>query len=530
MIAKIVDGMGAMDLKTLIAGLDIHATNASADLSSVQVCDLTEDSRTAVPGSLFVARAGLSTDGKRYIEDAIECGAVAVLTDTAGIELPRNSDALVLVSKELTRHAALIAERFWGNPASALSIMGVTGTNGKTTVAHFVQQLVRGAGVRCGLIGTVVIDDGRECARASMTTPPAIELSRTLATMVEHRCEAVAMEVSSHALSQGRASALRFDAAVLTNITGDHLDYHKTPEGYADAKAVLFELLDAEAEAVFARGAPGSEGIAGRCAQGVHKRWCSLDGDTDWGVRVETESIDGMTLSVRTPMGGFTKRTKLIGSYNALNLVEAIASTDILLDRLNVGDAERLASYEKTLASIGLPPGRLERVDGRGDTVRVFVDFAHTDDALRTTLAGIRPLVDPRSKLWVVFGCGGDKDRTKRPRMGRVASEGADRVVVTSDNPRTEKPSAIVDEILSGIDPMARIRVDVQVDRGRAIVFAIEHAEPGDVVVIAGKGHETEQIVPSPVGGVSTIRFDDREHARVALRQRRLKFPAAGAS
>lgn len=518
-----------MDLGSLITGLKITPISGSADLSSVRVCDLTEDSRTAVPGSLFIARAGSSDDGRQYIESAIECGAVAVLTDTQEIELPRNSNAVVLVSSELTKHAAQIAERFWGDPASALSIMGVTGTNGKTTVAHFVHQLVRGAGVRCGLIGTVVIDDGRERARASMTTPPAIELSRTLATMVEHRCEAVAMEVSSHALSQGRASALKFDAAVLTNITGDHLDYHKTTESYTDAKAMLFESLDDEAQAVFAIGAPGGEQIADRCAQSVKKRWCALDHDAEWSIAVDKESIDGMTLSVRTPIGGFTSQTKIIGKYNALNLIESIASADVLLDRLGVEANERLESYEKTLASIALPPGRLERVDADGDAVRVFVDFAHTDDALSTTLAGIRSMVEPRAKLWVVFGCGGNKDKSKRARMGRVAIEGADRVVVTSDNPRTEKPSSIVDEILTGIDPMARMRVDVHVDRARAIATTIERAESSDVIVIAGKGHETEQEVPSAMGGISTIHFDDREHARAALRKRRLKFPSAEA-
>jgi UDP-N-acetylmuramoyl-L-alanyl-D-glutamate--2,6-diaminopimelate ligase len=521
--------MEHMDLASLISGLEITAEDGSIDLSSVRVCDLTEDSRTAVPGSLFIARAGASDDGRQYIESAIECGAVAVLTDTGAIQLPKNSDAVVLVSSELTKHAAQIAERFWGDPASALSIMGVTGTNGKTTVAHFVHQLVRGAGVRCGLIGTVVIDDGRERARASMTTPPAIELSRTLATMVEQRCEAVAMEVSSHALCQGRAAALKFDAAVLTNITGDHLDYHKTAESYTDAKAMLFESLDEEAEAVFAVDAPGSEQIADRCAQSVKKRWCALDHDAEWSIAVDKESIDGMTLSVRTPIGMFTCRTRIIGSYNALNLIESIAAADVLLDRLGVGADERIGSYEKTLASIALAPGRLERVDADGDSVRVFVDFAHTDDALRTTLAGIRPLVEPGAKLWVVFGCGGNKDTTKRARMGRVASDGADRIIVTSDNPRTEKPSAIVDEILTGIDPMARMRVDVHVDRAQAIAFAIERAEKGDVIVIAGKGHETEQEVPNAMGGVSTIRFDDREHARAALRKRRLKFPSAEA-
>ncbi len=522
-----------MDLKTLIAGLPIDALDAGVDLASIRVCDLTEDSRTAVPGSLFVARAGLKSDGRQYIHDAIECGAVAILTDADAAKSVARSGVVVLMTDDLVRVSALIAERFWGNPASALSIAGVTGTNGKTTVAHFIHQLVRGAGVRCGLVGTVVIDDGREVARAAMTTPPAIELSRTLATMVEHRCEAVAMEVSSHALDQGRASALQFDVAVFTNLTGDHLDYHQTVEAYRDAKAVLFEGLDDESVAVFAKGIDASDEMARRCRPGVEQRWCAMD-DGQWSIRVDAETIDGMTVFVRTPGGDFSVCTKILGRYNAMNLIEAVAASDALLEKLGVEVDERNASYAKTIARMVLPPGRLERVDVEGDAVRVFVDFAHTDDALKTTLAGLQALVSAASKLWVVFGCGGDRDKTKRPRMGSIAAAGADRVVVTSDNPRTEKPSQIVDEILAGIADVDRSRVEVQVDRGRAIEYAIASADAGDVIVIAGKGHETEQIVPDGVGGiggvggVATFHFDDREHARQALRQRRLKFPSIG--
>jgi UDP-N-acetylmuramoyl-L-alanyl-D-glutamate--2,6-diaminopimelate ligase len=361
-----------------------------------------------------------------------------------------------------------------------------------------------------------------------MTTPPAIELSRTLATMVEQRCEAVAMEVSSHALDQGRASALDFDAAVFTNLTGDHLDYHNTNESYRDAKGLLFEGLDSESVAVFARGIDANTEMAQRCKPSVEQRWCVVEGDDDWAISIVAETIDGMVVSVRTPSGEFESSTKLLGRYNALNLIESIAAADVLLGKLDVGAEERMLSYKKTLAGIALPAGRLERVDDFGDRVRVFVDFAHTDAALRTTLNGIRPLLDQTSRLWVVFGCGGDRDSTKRPRMGSVAVGLADRVVVTSDNPRTEKPSRIVDEILEGIEAADRIYVEVQIERSQAIHHAIASAEEGDVIIIAGKGHETEQIVPSAMGGVSSFHFDDREHARAALRERRLRFPSDG--
>ncbi len=517
-----------MDLETLISGLDIRAVDDRADLSAIRVCDLTEDSRTAVPGSLFIARAGLVNDGRGYISDAVECGAVAVLTDSVDAAKPVRPGVVVLIADDLLKVSGLLAERFWGNPGEKLAIAGVTGTNGKTTIAHFIHQLIRGCGVRCGLIGTVVIDDGRESARAAMTTPPAIELSRTLATMVEHHCHAVAMEVSSHALDQGRASAIGIDAAVFTNLTGDHLDYHESFEAYRDAKGLLFDGLGEGASAVFMNGTDDGAGMAQRCAPGVDQVWCTLDagesGNDGWAITVQSQTIEGMRVRLRTPIGDLDAHTRILGVYNAMNLIEAVAAADALLAKLGVDADERVASYIKTLTRMKLPPGRLERVDAEGDTIRVFVDFAHTDDALRSTLAGVRDLVDPTARLWVVFGCGGNRDTTKRARMGAVAADGADRIVVTSDNPRTEKPSKIVDQVLSGIEHSDRYRVEVQVDRAAAIAHAIRIAEPGDVIVIAGKGHETEQILPHPAGGVSTIHFDDREHAYEALRERRLRL------
>jgi UDP-N-acetylmuramoyl-L-alanyl-D-glutamate--2,6-diaminopimelate ligase len=237
-----------MDLSDLIAGLKVRTVGGGAP-GPVRVCDITDDSRTAVTGSLFVARTGLQSDGRKFIPDALKSGAVAVLTDDPAVRLPSSAAAL-LISDDLPLVAAEMAERFYGTPTARLELVGITGTNGKTTTAHLVHDMLNGAGVRCGLIGTVLIDDGREVSRADMTTPPAIELSRTFATMVESGCKAAAMEVSSHALDQGRVAALRFDIGVFTNLTGDHLDYHKTMEAYAAAKARLFEMLPGDGCAI----------------------------------------------------------------------------------------------------------------------------------------------------------------------------------------------------------------------------------------------------------------------------------------
>lgn len=519
-----------MRLDELISGLGITNATPGIDLAGVRVCDLTEDSRTAVPGSLFIARAGTQDQGMRYIEPAIECGAVAVLTEQEAvghIELPTRSGVALLACADPVGVAAVLAERFYGHPASKLICAGVTGTNGKTTVAHLTQQLVEGAGVRCGLIGTVEIDDGRERSRASMTTPPALELSRTLATMVEHECRAVVMEVSSHALDQQRTGAVVFDAAAFTNLTGDHLDYHLTLDHYVASKAKLFASLRQGGLGVFNADDGHTPTMIGACPESVRIVRCGVGEAHDAWVMVGDESIGGTHLRLRTPGGVYETRIPIFGAYNAMNVLQSVLMAQEILTRADVAVDEQHEGIARTLPKLKLPQGRLEHCEGVDDDLIVLVDFAHTDDALRSALSGVRRVLPGGAELWCVFGCGGNRDRTKRPRMGAVVAELADRAVITSDNPRTESPSGIIDEVLAGIEAEDRERVLVQPDRARAIRSAIMDAATGDVILIAGKGHETDQTLPDGMGGTRTIRFDDREHARLALRERRLRAQSA---
>lgn len=521
-----------MRLDELISGLGITCVRAGCDLGEVRVCDVTEDSRTAVPGSLFIARGGTRDQGMRYIEPAIECGAVAVLTEQGAvghIELPARCGAVLLVCDDPMSAAAVIGERFYGHPSSRLCCAGVTGTNGKTTVAHLTQQLVEGAGVRCGLIGTVEIDDGRERSRASMTTPPALELSRTLATMVEHGCRAAVMEVSSHALDQHRTGAVVFDAAAFTNLTGDHLDYHLTLDHYVSSKARLFASLRQGGLAVINEEDGHAPCMIAACPDDARIVRCGMGEEHDAWVRVVDESIGGTRLELRTPGGDCEARVPIFGAYNAMNVLQSVLLAQEILTRADVPADDQRRAIVRTLPGLVLPAGRLEHCESGGDDLTVLVDFAHTDDALHSALSGVRRVLPGGARLWCVFGCGGDRDRTKRPRMGAVVAELADRVVITSDNPRTESPGGIIDEVLSGIEPGRRGRVGVQADRATAIRSTITDASPGDVILIAGKGHETEQIVPDGVGGTRTIHFDDREHARLALRERRLRTQSASA-
>ncbi|MEZ6241942.1 MAG: UDP-N-acetylmuramoyl-L-alanyl-D-glutamate--2,6-diaminopimelate ligase [Phycisphaerales bacterium] len=514
-------GREGMQLASLIEGLGV--TLARGEASSVRVCDVTEDSRTAVPGSLFVARRGRSFDGRKFVGPAIECGASAVLTDDPEIELPRHPKVALLVTDDVAGVSARIAERFYGEPSKKLILVGVTGTNGKTTVAHLTQQMLNAADVRCGLIGTVDVDDGREVAPASMTTPPAIELSRTLATMVEQGLTAAAMEVSSHALDQGRAAALAFDVAVFTNLTGDHLDYHQTMEAYAASKAKLFAMLPPDGVSVLNADDPAHASM-----RGANPTLCTMEGapGAAWSASVVKATPAGLTLHVRGPGVDVEAVTPLLGAHNAMNALEAIAAGAAALRKAGKGD-DTIADAARAMLERARPPrGRLERVTTEADDITVFVDFAHTDDALEKVLSALREVLPAGAGLWVVVGCGGNKDQTKRPRMGRVAAALADQAVFTSDNPRTEPPGQIITQMMGGVPEPARRRIVVQADRSRAIHHAIEHAKAGAVIVLAGKGHETEQELPSAEGGVVRIAFDDREVARRALAMRRARSRA----
>lgn len=516
-----------MDLDTLISGLGLTQLCGQADLVSVRVCDITEDSRTALPGSLFIARAGTQDLGARYIRSAVDAGAVAVVTDDPESHKLETGNAVLLHSPDAANIGALLAERFYGNPSTALAIAGITGTNGKTTIAHLCQQIIKHAKVRCGLIGTVEVDDGRQRSNASMTTPPAIELSRTLATMVEHGCGACAMEVSSHALDQGRTFATKIDAAGFTNLTGDHLDYHLSFEDYSRAKAKLFRALDAGSSALINIDDASAEVMIQACGDGVEVMRCSMvKEDSDWYARIVSSSIDSMGLEIRSPIGSLSGSVPFFGSYNASNVMIAIGLCDVILAKLGLNHSARIGIYQYALPQLRLPRGRLQRVDTERDDLSVLIDFAHSDDSIRSALDGARSVLPSDASLWCVFGCGGDRDRTKRPRMGQAACEGADRVVLTSDNPRSESPSRIVNDVLAGLDDQQKSRVEIQVDRARAIDYAIEHAKAGDVIVIAGKGHELEQIIADESGKLIANRFDDAQHATTALEQRRSRVGA----
>lgn len=545
-----------MHIGALIAGLGIVVQTAHDQARSVavRVCDITEDSRTVLPGSLFIARRGVQSDGRAFVPMAIKAGACAILSDDPDLVLPepvREQELPVLLyAADINLATAQLAERFYGEPSRAMHVIGVTGTNGKTTTTFLIHQMLNQLGVRCGLIGTVVIDDGTEVSPSSLTTPPALEVSRTLSRMLEAGCKAAVMETSSHALHQKRVGALTFAAGVFTNLTHDHLDYHGTMENYAAAKAGLFEMLGRDGRAIVnaqdswtvrmlrdCRAAiagcgirpetPGAPDQVGDREGSSGGYWARVIGADTSGTNVELE-YGGKQYEARIP---------LVGGFNVMNALQALATVHQVFG--SFGMEQVIAALQQ----VNPPPGRLEPVTVDGDAIQVFVDYAHTDDALQTVLRTVRGALRQRGesggegRLWCVFGCGGDRDRTKRPKMGRIAHEMADCVVVTSDNPRTEQPDAIVEEILAGMQgegrggnrvqagraqDWAQARVRVELDRERAIQLAIRNLEPGDALIIAGKGHEDYQILPDPAmpGKTITRHFDDREVARAALEAR----------
>ncbi len=497
---------------------------------TVRIADIADDSRAVTPGSLFIARPGPVHDGGSFIADALRAGASAVIAAPSA-SFPTDARACLLQAPDATadtmaRLTAELAERFFGEPSSDLTVLGVTGTNGKTTTSVLLQWLIGGAArsnapSRCGLISTVAIDAGPARAKAVMTTPGAIDLSRALAEMVGAGRTHAVVETSSHALDQRRVAALNYQVGVFTNLTGDHLDYHKTIENYADAKARLFEMLPDDGHAIVNHDDPWSERMLRDCPARITV--CSMGapalsagrGWTRCRAAIESVAMSGMNLALDGPWGSIKVRLPLIGAHNAMNALQAAAAAFAAgVSRADI--AERLAAAPA-------PPGRLEpvtRAPGAPEPFAVLVDYAHTDDALTRVMSAVKPLVAPGASLTVVFGCGGDRDRTKRPRMGAAVAALADRIVVTSDNPRTEDPSSIIEMVLGGIPAHVRARAHVDPDRESAVRHAVASAQPGDIVLIAGKGHEDYQILPDGHGGTVRRDFDDRLVARAALTDR----------
>jgi UDP-N-acetylmuramoyl-L-alanyl-D-glutamate--2,6-diaminopimelate ligase len=480
-------------------GVEVIAVEGGA-VGDVEVAEVRDDSRAVERGDLFVATRGQTVDGHQYLGAAAKKGAVAFVVD-ASHEPPPATLGGVRVRVRSSRAAlARIAANRWGRPAEALTLIGVTGTNGKTTTTFLVEALARSAGGVPGVLGTVTYRWGDVVRAAPFTTPTPLTLHATLAEMRDAGVTHVAMEASSHALALGRLDGVRFRVGAFTNLTQDHLDFHGTMEEYAESKAKLLrEHLTSDGAGVVNLdnewGAFMLQEVRGRAIA------VAQSGVPDVLVMQSEQTVDGITAEFATPVGPLTVRSPLIGGFNVENLAVGVG--------IGVGLGMTPEAIARGLGSVAGVPGRLERVPCRLG-FGVFVDYAHTPDALERVMAALKPLA--RGRLVVVFGCGGDRDKSKRPKMGRAVARDADLPIVTSDNPRTEDPRAIVDAIVEGVREVRNEGFLVEVDRRRAIAAAVEAARPGDVVLIAGKGHEDYQVI-----GKTRHHFDDREEAAAAL-------------
>ncbi len=481
-----------------------------------RVSGISTDSRQIQPGDLFIGLPGEQVDGGSFWRQALAAGAAAaVISEAAGqqTEVSAEVDPVIcLPMDQVSKACAQLVTAFYGFPGRDLSMIGVTGTNGKTTTTHLVEYLLNGAGRSTGLIGTLYSRwPGQTQIMAHHTTPFAVDLQRTLDQIRGAGCDQVVMEVSSHALAQQRVWGCQFAVAVWTNLTQDHLDFHPTMEDYWQAKATLFSPEYLQGRGIINQDDPGGRRLCQQLrAEGAElSPWSySLSFDAEapadlWPEAVELGS-DRIQAQLHTPKGEIWVQIPMAGAFNLANLMAAVGAV------LQVGIEPQV--IQDLLPGFPGVPGRMEMVQVAGADLTVIVDYAHTPDGLENLLRAVRPTVQGR--LICVFGCGGDRDRTKRPQMGRLAAEWSDQVIVTSDNPRTEDPQGILTDIVAGFDPQS-VPTIVEGDRRQAIEAAIREANSGDTVVIAGKGHEDYQIL-----GTTKIHFDDREVARQALQDR----------
>lgn len=491
-----------MTLRDLIASL--HRPLVAGPLD-VEIRAVTADSRLVEPGTAFVAVRGDHRDGRQFIPMALERGAAAILSDTAAET--GHPDEVPHVQVADVRHAlAAFARALAGDPSRKLKLAGVTGTNGKTTTAFLLHHLMKRVWHRAGLLGTVIVDDGEEAKPATHTTPGPVELNRLLARMVDHGCRGAAMEVSSHGIDQKRVDGIAFDAAIFTNLTQDHLDYHGSIEAYAATKFSWFEALAADPlgkkpVAVVNTDDAYGEKLVALLGTGLPLLRYGFNVHCDFRANNFKQSARGMEFELAAKGKSYLVRSPLIGRFNVYNSLAALAAASVLKIPLR----EAIAA----LADAPQVPGRLEFCGAR-DGVTVFVDYAHTPDALENVCRTLKELQPNR--LITVFGCGGDRDKGKRPLMGKAASELSDACIVTSDNPRGEDPEAILKDIEAG---MSGSRYKIVADRAEAIRIAIHAAGRGDIVLIAGKGHEAYQQFAD-----RTVDFDDRREARRALAER----------
>jgi len=499
-----------MTFQQVLYGAEVLAHSGDPDVSGVEY-----DSRRVKPGCLFVAMHGESSDGNRFIDQAISSGAVAVVTDSA-TETPRPGVAWAVVPNG-RRALARVSANFYKKPAERIAITGITGTNGKSTTAFLLEAILTAAGRKSALIGTIEYHVAGKVLPAPHTTPEALELNRIFGEALGSGATDAVMEVSSHALAQERVFGVPFDVAVFTNLTRDHLDYHKTMEEYFAAKQVLFEGCGTDPPRAVVSNFDDEYGA--KLAEFSRKR-SSVVLKYGWGsgdLHVEKVEITtrGTRFDLITPEGKIAVFSALIGRVNVYNILAAAGA-----GYARGCSAAAIAAGIDKLACV---PGRFERVDC-GQPFTVVVDYAHTDDALRNLTALARELVSAaKTRVLTVFGCGGDRDRKKRPLMGEAAGRGSDFVVLTSDNPRSEDPVAIINDAVVGLQKTG-VKYSVEPDRRKAIALAIGEARPGDIVLLAGKGHEKVQVTRE-----GPVPFDDLEVARGALQAAGFECQAAQA-
>ncbi len=498
-----------MTFQQVLDGAEVLAQSGDPGVSSVEY-----DSRRVKPGCVFVAMRGESSDGNRFIDQAISAGAVAVVTDSAA-EKARPGVAWAVVPNG-RRALARVSANFYKKPAERIAITGITGTNGKSTTAFLLESILSAAGRKSALIGTIEYHVAGKVLPAPHTTPEALELNQIFSEALGQGATEAVMEVSSHALAQERVFGVPFDVAVFTNLTRDHLDYHKTMEEYFAAKRVLFEGCGTDAPRAVVTNIDDESGA--KLAEFSRKR-SSVVLKYGWDrgdLHAEKVEITtrGTRFDVVTPEGKIAVFSALIGRVNVYNILAAAAAA-----YARGCSQQAIAKGIDTLACV---PGRFERVDC-GQPFTVVVDYAHTDDALRNLTALARELVAAsKGRVVTVFGCGGDRDRKKRPLMGEAAGKGSDFVVLTSDNPRSEDPIAIMNDAVVGLQKTG-VKYTVEADRRKAIALAIGEARPGDIVLLAGKGHEKVQITRQ-----GSAPFDDLEVACEALRAAGFECEAAG--
>jgi UDP-N-acetylmuramoyl-L-alanyl-D-glutamate--2,6-diaminopimelate ligase len=489
----------AVRLAKLLRGVETRATAAHGDL---EISEIAHDSRGVKPGTLFVAIRGEKTDGNKFVSDAVGRGAVAVISEQASPgTLPAEFPWIQVANAR--KALAISAANYYARPAEVLKLIGVTGTNGKTTTSYLVDSILRAAGCKVGLLGTIGYRLGRESLPAPNTTPESLDLQKYLAEIVRAGGTHAVLEASSHALALDRLWGCPFAVAIFTNLTRDHIDYHKTFEDYFAAKRRLFEGTGAAvpATAVINRDDPYGQKLSGLATRTLTY---GLEAGADVTARKPALSLSGIEFTAETPAGKIEIRSKLVGRPNVYNILAAIGAGMALAlprDVIATGITQLLAV-----------PGRFERIEA-GQPFLVVVDYAHTDDALRNLLITAREL-NLDGRIITLFGCGGDRDRTKRPLMGEAVGHASDIVVLTSDNPRSEDPLLIINDVIVGVQ-RTKAKLLVELDRRKAIGVALDEARSGDIVLLAGKGHETYQVLRD-----RTIEFDDREVARAVLRHR----------